>query len=369
MFTLKGLNPDLWFQLLVALDGYEPTFVDKVDPSVEVPIAATLVRRNPASDPTRLFRGRIRDSHGLPVRDAIVKPLGILVDNNRGASVYGIIDGLEPAAISNKNGEFEIAYSKPGLKILVLVEARAMASTFSTITAGGERHVITLQDGAVVRGRLIQNGKPVGNAEIGLIGRPRGGYGRNLQVTGYPYEEIRIGTQHDGRFVITNVPVPGDWYVYGKMESLAKRGSTGVVECTTTRDPEIAEVGDIQVKPAHRLRGKVVLSDGKPIPNGMRVTISSERAWDDQTATLPPGGQFEFVGLAAGNYSVFASVKGYALPRTQIPVTKKRDDGSTETVTYAPGVEPPFLLDHDIDGFIIKLDPEGKPESARQARP
>ena len=28
MFTIQGLSPDLWFQLLVALDGYEPTFVD-----------------------------------------------------------------------------------------------------------------------------------------------------------------------------------------------------------------------------------------------------------------------------------------------------------------------------------------------------
>jgi acetylornithine deacetylase/succinyl-diaminopimelate desuccinylase-like protein len=82
-----------------------------------------------------------------------------------------------------------------------------MASAFDVIPSGTENHVITLTDGAVVRGRLVENGKPVGNAEVGLIGRPRGGYGANLQLSGYPYEEIRIGTQRDGRFVITNVPV------------------------------------------------------------------------------------------------------------------------------------------------------------------
>jgi hypothetical protein len=357
-FTLKGLNPDLWFRLLVAVDGYEPTFVNKVDPSLGVPIAVTLLRRNAASDPRKMFRGRIQDARSLPVRDAIVKPLGILLDDKTGNSVYGTIDGLEPIAVSNKNGEFEIAYSKPGLKILVSVEARAMAPSLAVIPVGTERRLITLVDGAVVRGRLVQNGEPIGNAEVGLIGRPRGGYGRDLQVSGYPYEEVRIGTQPDGRFVITNVPVPADWYVYGKMQSLAKRGATGVVECSTKRDSEIVDIGDIQIKPAHRLRGNVVLSDGNPIPDGMRVTITSERAWDDQTAMLPPDGHFEFDGLAAGDYSLFASVKGYSLPGKPISVTKKEPDGSAMTVTNAPGVAPPFSLDHDIDGYIVKLDPE-----------
>jgi hypothetical protein len=55
----------------------------------------------------------------------------------------------------------------------------------------------------------------------------------------------------------------------------------------------------------------------------MRVTISSGRVWDDQTATLPPDGHFEFTGLAADDYSVFASVKGYSLPKTPVPGHEK----------------------------------------------
>jgi Carboxypeptidase regulatory-like domain len=358
MFTIKGLSAELWFQLLVALDGYEPTFVNKVDPSSGVPVAATLEHRKPAVDPRRLFRGRIKDSRGLPVRDAIVEPVGILLDDKTGNSRYGTIEGIEPVAISNKKGEFEIAYLKSGTKILVSVEARGLASRFAVLPAGPEYRLITVGDGAVVRGRLVEDGKPVGNAEVGLIGRPRGGYGPNLLLMGYPYEEVRIGTQPDGRFVITNVPIPADWNVYGKMESLAARGATGVVECSTKHDAEIVDIGDIQIKPAYRLRGKVVLSDGKPIPEGMRVTITSERAWDDQTAVLPPDGHFEFMGLAADDYSVFASVKGYSLPKAPVSVTKKGADGSTQTITYAPGIAPPFSLGHDVDGYVIKLDPE-----------
>ncbi len=358
-FTIEGLSPDLWFQLIVALDGYQLTFANRVDPSLGASIAATLVHRKGSSDPRALFRGRVQDSRGLAVRDAVVEPKGILLDDATGAARYGTIEGLEPVAITNRNGEFELAYSKPkATKILVSVDGRGMALQFGVIPAGADHHLITLSDGAVVRGRLVQNGKPVANAEVGIIGHPRGGYGLHLQLSGYPYDEIRIGTREDGRFVITNVPVPADWYVYGKMQSVANRGATGVVECSTKHDAEIVDVGDIQIKPAYRFRGKVVLSDGNPIPESMRVTISSQRAWDDQTVMLSPDGRFEFGGLAADDYSVFASVKGYSLPKKSITVTKKKADGSTETMTYAPGIAPPFSLDHDAEGYVIKLEPE-----------
>jgi hypothetical protein len=373
MFRFSGLSPDLWFQLLVAGEGYEPAFVNRVDPSSGSPITATLVHRKSVKDSERLFRGRVVDSHGSAVHDAVVQPVGALFDAKTGASSYGSLPP-DPIAISNKAGEFEIAYSqsaekiqglppaftKAPLSILVSIEARRMAPAFAVISAGAERHTLTITEGATIRGRLVQDGKPVSDAEVGLIGRPRGGFGRNLELVGQPYDELRVGTEQDGTFAITNVPAPVDWYIYGKMESVATRGATGVVECVTNHDKEIVDVGNLEVKPAHSLRGRVVLSDGRQIPDGMRVTISSEQAKDSQTALLPPDGRFEFVGLSTGNYSVLASVKGYTLSKTPVSVEKKRADGSVETSTYAPGVAPPFSVDHDIEGFLIALHPENE---------
>jgi len=118
------------------------------------------------------------------------------------------------------------------------------------------------------------------------------------------------------------------------------------------------DIGEIQVKSAYRLRGRVVLSDGKAIPDGMRVTINSERSWDTQTALLPSDGQFEFHGLTAGDYSIFASVKGYSLPNRSISVAVKKPDGTSETVTYMSGAPAPFSLDHDMDGYVLKMGAE-----------
>ena len=137
-------------------------------------------------------------------------------------------------------------------------------------------------------------------------------------MVGYPLPEIRIGTNGDGTFAIANVPPAVDWYLYGKMESLASLGGSPIIEFTTKSDGEELDVGDVSLVPAFQLRGRVVLSDGKPMPAGMRVTIGSERAFDSQTAVLSSNGAFEFSGLAKGGYTIFASVRGYRMASSSI---------------------------------------------------
>jgi uncharacterized GH25 family protein len=57
---------------------------------------------------------------------------------------------------------------------------------------------MTVTDGAVIRGRLVKDGKPVVNAEIGLATHSR--------MAGEPLPEMRVGTGENGTFAITNVP-------------------------------------------------------------------------------------------------------------------------------------------------------------------
>jgi len=339
-FTIAGLDPDLWFELLVVRDGYAPTFVTKVDPSRGPAETAVLKPRAAVDDPRRVVRGRVVDAHGQPLRAAVVEPEGIsLADwNGHGpVSRYGTLDGLEPVAVTNANGEFELANSGKATGMLLRVEARGMATRLIAVPTGTERKTIAVSEGAVVRGRLVNHGKPVAGAEIGLIARNRGGFGGDLKVIGDPYSEIRIGTQEDGSFVIPNVPAPVEWYVYAKMESIAPLGATTPVECATARDGEVVDAGDIQMQPGHRLRGKVTLSDGAAMAEGMRVTIDADRAWDSETVIIGRDGRFEFTSLAAGKYRIFTSVRGYQ------PATGKSEVECT--------------IDRDIDDFAIVLDP------------
>ena len=79
----------------------------------------------------------------------------------------------------------------------------------------------------------------------------------------------------------------------------------------TEDDGQQVEAGDIQVKPAYTLRGRIVLSNGSPIPAGMRLSIFADRVPDRQTVDLPPDGTYEFKGLGRGVYSLSPAVKGY----------------------------------------------------------
>ncbi len=269
-FTLKSLDPDLWFELLVIRDGYTATFVNKVyGPAV----TAVLASRVAVDDPGRIVRGRVVDPHGQPLKAAVVMPEGVSTSQG---SMYGTIEGLEPVAVTNAKGEFELAHSQRATGMLLEVEARGMATKLVALTTGAERKTITVSDGAWIHGRLVSHGKPVADAELGLIARERGGFGANLAIIGNPYEEIRIGTQKDGSFAITNVPAPVDWYVYGKMESIAGLGATQPVGLSTKRDNEEINVGDIEIQPGHRVAGKVTLSDGAAMAEGMRITLGSK---------------------------------------------------------------------------------------------
>lgn len=307
-FLLKDLNPDLWFELLALREGYSAQFVKRVDPAQAPEVKVVLKTKPPSVDLSGVVRGRVVDLDGHPVRDAIVEPVGMIVGRT---SMYGAIEGLEPMTVTNKKGEFELISQKPTPKMLLKVEARAMAPKFAVAETGGEQQSIALSDGAAISGRLLEGGRPVANAEVGLIAKKRGGFAGDLQVVGAPYDEVRIGTRGDGSFTITNVPEPGAWLLYAKMSSVAGKGATDPVEVETRREGEYVKAKDLGIGPGYRLRGHVVLSDGKPIPENTRVTVASVKVWDAQVVELARDGSFEVTDLPEGEYEISPGVKGY----------------------------------------------------------
>ncbi len=337
-YTITKLDPDLWFQLLIVHDGYLPTFVKVLDPSNGAP-TGVLNLRTRVTDPSREVKGRVIDAAGNPVPNAVVTSLGIETDEK---TTEGEIPGLDPLAVTDGQGNFELIYSNSARRMLVSVEARTLAPKFVVLTTDSDRQTILLSRGATILGRLVHDGKPVGNAEIGLIAQERGGFGQHLKIVGNPYIEVRVGTQEDGSFVISNVPSPVKWYVYAKMESVARRGATEPKACATVRPEEIVEVGDLQLQPGYRFKGRVLLSDRKSVPEGMRVLIYSEHVLDTQTAILDRDGRFEFLSLPPGKYSVRPAVRGYSLPDAQ-------SDGGFQV-----------SVERDEDDFVISLRPNPK---------
>ena len=331
-FTIRGVSPELVFNLLVVKDGFVATWVKKVDPAKGPAETAALKARISPANPAQSVRGRVVDGHGDPVADAVIEQQGVTYRDEKGqiGQRFGDQDWIDLIAVTNEKGELELAYGKPAEKITLSVSPRAMSSKLFTEPTGADRKTLTVTEGATVRGRLVSDGKPVENAEIGLSTHSR--------RSGSILPDMRIGTKDDGTFTLTNVPGGRIWYLYAKMDWLAARGlAAEPVLCETKDDGQVVDLGDIQVKAAHTLRGKVVLSDGKPIPPDMRIHLIADRQSDTQTAVLDSDGRFEFKGLASGVYDLGPGVKGYRI---------------------ADWFTIEALVDRDVDNLILTLQPE-----------
>jgi Dioxygenase len=335
-FSFERVDPTLRFNLLAVREGFAPLDVRKVE-SFGQPAAGRLKRRTLPSDPTQVLRGKIVGPIGKPLADVVVAPEEVWWKGPDGRldGRGGAVKGLDPLAVTNDKGEFEVAYTvHPAVKMTVCVFARGMAPKwFRDLPTGESRHTLAVSRGATVRGRLVQFGKPVPDAEIGMMTKERG--------MGEHFPESRIGTQPDGTFLFANVPTPNRWFVYAEMNSILNRGATAPVSCRTKKDDEIVDVGDIKIQPGHRVRGRVILTDGKPIAEGMQMSIGSLNAWDAQTHSLPPDGRFEFGNLPTDEYHLSPAVKGYRL--------SEKNPNLSWTIEGR--------IDGDIEDFIILLDP------------
>jgi hypothetical protein len=163
---------------------------------------------------------------------------------------------------------------------------------------------------ATVRGRLLQNRSPVAGATVVM-------YCRDPKVK--DRKEMSTVTAKDGTYQFDGVAGLQGWYVYGKMASISERGAT-IPAVALTFPGETTEVRDLEILPAHSVRGKVTLSDGRPLPEGSRIKVFPGcmigcvpfDVPDSQEVALPQDGTFVFRGLR-GPIGLSVLVKGYGL--------------------------------------------------------
>ena len=337
-FSIAGLSPDLVFTLIVLRDGFASAYINNVNPD-NGPATGVLKPRAEIADAAQYVRGHVVDAQGKPVRDAVIEQHGITIRDAEGrmGTRFGGGEGwIDQIGVTNEQGDFEIAYGKPAVQMILNVQARGKAPKLFVEPTGAERHTMAVTDGSTVTGRLMYEGKPVANAEIGVI--------THMRNAGTSYSEMRIGTRDDGTFAITNIPAGRIWMVYPKMTSLLGRGAglPNPVPLETKDDGQTVDVGDIQLVKAYTLRGKVVLSDGKPIPANMHVTLTSDSGMDSQIVTIGEDATFEFRALAPGVYGLAPGVKGYRLANNQGLEVLVRGDVNDLVVRMEPGPMRPY---------------------------
>jgi hypothetical protein len=98
-------------------------------------------------------------------------------------------------------------------------------------------------------------------------------------------------------------------------------------------------MSDIRLQDGVTLSGRVELTDGKAVPQQMRLVIGSS-GWDSQQIALAPDGTFVARGLLPGNgYILRAALPGYR-------------------ITEGDFLE--VLLRRDVQNYVVRLEPDSR---------
>jgi hypothetical protein len=243
------------------------------------------------------------DENGDPVARAIVEADGVRRGQGGRFGALGEL-GIDVLAVTNDNGVFLLSAGEDGDALYLRIKAPFLAPLRTKPLAAGRMvHTVTLGPGVTVTGRVTKDGRPLADVRMGMVQVDRG-------VEGF-LGHFEFGTDSDGRFAFANVPPWQSWHVYGFMDSLKEYGAIPYRVLETRAHGSTLDLGDIEVRPGYRLTGRLVLSDGKPVPPETRVLASRWEAWDSQTATVGPDGRFSFTGLPAEELRLSTNVRGY----------------------------------------------------------
>lgn len=335
-FRIAGVDPDLVFNVLVVADGYRPTLAKRADPA-RGPVDVPLEPFDPAKlDPKRVLRGVVLGPDGKPLAGARISAQGFSTDAFRGFSP----DIFDPVAVTNLRGEFVLASKSPIEYADLRVEGSGVAPRIVTRRKPeANPHEIRTTPGATVTGRLVRDGKPVAGAAVGLVQASRDA----STFLG----DVSVGTDQDGRFTFVNVHPDDTFFVYGLMGTLPDGGAVPARQIHVGGEGATADAGELPVSRGHRVKGRVILSDGKPVPPKTRLLVSREDAWDSRRVELDADGGFEVGGLPTERYSLVVNVKGYKLS----PKNHSADDQNPWALVGT--------VDQDIDTLKILLEPGG----------
>ncbi|MGA2253889.1 MAG: carboxypeptidase-like regulatory domain-containing protein [Thermoguttaceae bacterium] len=324
-FEIRSLPPELLFQLTVAADGYQLKFVDHADPA-KGPLEVRLVRQPPKVPADRTIGGRVISVDGKPIIGAVVSAYGHYTATGREW-------GRSPACVTNGHGEFLIVANAGDLaydfEVLCLGYAQQNFRRVEVGRAGLEFH---LAEGVTVRGRILKDGKAVPGMFVAIsLTHRRGSYETLLRA-------MQIATDSDGQFVLRNVPPDNEYYVWTPMHGTTKFGSIPVQTIDVAGDCTVKDLGNLNLAPVFRLAGRIVLTDGQPLPPSARILLRhGEVGSDTQTMMLKPGGSFCFEGVPKGvvrliveqavtekGVTLITRLRGYQLATDRTPMQQSQ---------------------------------------------
>ncbi|MBM3848382.1 MAG: hypothetical protein FJ405_19115 [Verrucomicrobia bacterium] len=281
--------------------------------------------------------GRLLDLKGQPVVGAIVEVEGVRHGRYSYTSAQGNCDTV---AATDDNGVFQLTCKSHLQAVLVTFKPRRLARSKMWLDRG-KAYMVSVKSGVTVEGRLMFQNKPVSEVSVSMSTESRS---LETHLAG-----MEAGTDEEGRFRLTQIPPGGRFFVYPMLKDTGSLGANMrplLVE--TKEDGSTVALGDLKLEPGLTIKGRVVLSDGKDLPDRTRLRVSPELSFESAQVLVDDDGVFEVAGLAPGPLSLGISMEGYRMSARN----PSKD-------WYNPG-SLIGTLDRSLEDFLIHLEPGGR---------
>lgn len=315
-FCFNRLDPTLLFDLLVVAENYEPAFVERVNPlgekiSVSLKGKADCDARNPRT----CIRGTVVTDAGDAIAGAVVTPYGCKI---AGLRQWGRIKGVDPMAVTNEAGVFELLVDRTIESLDLRVSAREFATRVFQEVRTSDMHVeLKVSAGVTVIGRVLKNGKPVPNIQLSISQMDTA----SATWVGPSF----IVTDSNGRYRFSNVMPKAELEIVGTMESVRHLGAIAPVRFSTGNNTSTLELPDLHVAEAASLTGSLRMPDDVLVPRGTRLVIARVNGGDAQETAVNPDGSFSLEGIPNEPMELHVRIPGFHLSQKNISLDPLRE--------------------------------------------
>jgi len=299
-FEIEQVDPTLLFWLLVVNKDHKPQFAPRTDP-LGAPTVIKVHPRKTDFPEHQALRARVMTPDGKPIPRAVVN---FEFFGGKEANCGGQCDGVDLVAVTDSEGRFIIGSEKKFDWMTVQVETPGYSRRKFFHLASEKTHDLKMTEGATVTGRAVKDGKPMPGIGIGLVS-----VDKSDNFTGN-YDTF---TDAEGNFRFFNVPPYQIYFVYSLLEKSAGDFVAPATRVRVGADGSIKEIGDLPLLKGARVKGKIQLSDGNPVPPKVKINLGRNGAWDWKLVTVAADGTFETTGVPVEEYSLGVGVPGYKI--------------------------------------------------------
>lgn len=306
-FSIGEIDPVLLFRVLVMAPGRRAVLTTLIDPA-ETELEVKLEPLPAGLPPDRMLKGRVLDERGKPLAGAVASPTGAKTHEKRW---WGQLPGVDEAAVTDADGRFVITSQEPKLGLDLEASAPGYADFPSQLfDLDGSEHEIRMRRGASVSGRLMYHGEPVKRRAIGIVQRDRS--------AGHFVGETTLATDDDGGFLFANLQPNERYALYSLCDASEDLPVLKTVLLETGADGEVTALGELSLLQGLLLVGRVELPSGAAMPEGAKLRVSRDPAWDWCEALLPDDGQFKIQSLPPEVYSISVIAPGFEIDASRM---------------------------------------------------